>query len=350
MVRDTEEFTSISEQAAHWWVVFRDGGSPAQRLEFAQWIMRAPERVEAYLRVARVHAALSRTDLRWPKTPAAKLIQDALTSVQDPTPLPVRRIRPEKERPRLFSAPIGLGVALSLLLAIGVGWHVLSGPEQFQTQLGEQLTVRLGEGSRVTLNTDSKIAVRLQADRRIVDLLQGEALFEVAHDATRPFDVHVGKTLLRDLGTRFDVDRRPTRTVVTVVEGRVGIIATGSPGPSDRKFPELSEADRAIIGNDGSIKLQHGVSAAEATAWTRRSVVFRRRPMHEVAAEFNRYNREHIEIRSPALQAQEITGTFRSDDPKSFLAYIADIPGVHIAKDGRGGYVVTLEEPSAPRP
>jgi transmembrane sensor len=303
MVRDTEEFTSISEQAAHWWVVFRDGGSPAQRLEFAQWIMRAPERVEAYLRVARVHAALSRTDLRWPKTPAAKLIQDALTSVQDPTPLPVRRIRPEKERPRLFSAPIGLGVALSLLLAIGVGWHVLSGPEQFQTQLGEQLTVRLGEGSRVTLNTDSKIAVRLQADRRIVDLLQGEALFEVAHDATRPFDVHVGKTLLRDLGTRFDVDRR-----------------------------------------------QHGVSAAEATAWTRRSVVFRRRPMHEVAAEFNRYNREHIEIRSPALQAQEITGTFRSDDPKSFLAYIADIPGVHIAKDGRGGYVVTLEEPSAPRP
>lgn len=349
MTRENDELISISEQAAHWWVVFRGGeASPVERQEFAQWIVRAPERVEAYLRVARVHAALSRTDLRWPKTPAVALIRDALASPQDPTPLPIQRIRPEKPRNRR-PALVGLGLVASLLLAVGVGWRVLSGPEQFQTKFGEQLSVLLGDGSRVTLNTDSKIEVRLQADRRVIHLVQGEALFDVAHDAKRPFDVHVGKMILRDVGTRFDVDQRRAHTVVTVMEGQVRIIAAGSPGGSDAKLPELSATDRAIIDNEGSIKLEHGVKLGEAVAWTRRSVVFHRRPMGEVADEFNRYNHEHIEIRSPALQALEITGTFRADDLASFLAYIADIPGVHVAKDG-GRYLVTLEESRAPRP
>jgi transmembrane sensor len=131
---------------------------------------------------------------------------------------------------------------------------------------------------------------------------------------------------------------------VTVVEGRVAIVATGSHEGGDAGFPELSVSDRAIIDNKGALKIQHGVNEAEATAWTHRSLVFHRRPMAEVADEFNRYNRQHIEIRSPALQVQEITGTFRSDDPASFLAFIAGMAGVHVTEDGRGGYVITLEE------
>jgi len=330
------ELTSISEQAAHWWVVFRgNAASSADKREFAQWIVRAPERIEAYLRVARVHAAVSRTELQWPKTPAVTLIREAVASAQEPTPLPVQHTRPERISRRRFPALLGVGLMASVLLAVGVGWHVLSLSQHYSTGFGEQLSVELADGSRVTLNTGSSIEVRLRAGQRVVNLLQGEVLFEVAHDPKRPFDVHVGEAIFRDVGTRFDVDQRPGRTVVTVVEGRVEFLATGA---------ELSAGDRAIIDNKGALKLEHGVNAAEATAWTRRSLVFHRRPMSEVAEEFNRYNRRHIEIRSPALQAQEITGTFRSDDPASFLAFIAGIPGVHVNTDGSGGYVVTLED------
>jgi transmembrane sensor len=339
------ELTSISEQAAQWWVVFRENAaSSADKREFAQWIVRAPERVEAYLRVARVHAALSRADLQWPKTSAVALIREAVASKEEPTPLRVQQIRPERVPRRRFPALLGVGLMASLLLAVGLGWHVLSLSQHYSTGFGEQLSVVLADGSRVTLNTGSRIEVRLRADQRVINLLQGEALFEIAHDPKRPFDVHVGEAILRDVGTRFDVDQRSERTVVTVVEGRVAILATGPHEGGDVSFPELSASDRAIIDNKGTLELQHGVNALEATAWTRRSLVFHRRPMAEVAEEFNRYNRQRIEIRSPALQAQEITGTFRSDDPASFLAFIAGIPGVHVTDDGRGGYVVTLED------
>jgi transmembrane sensor len=345
MKSENDELTSISEQAAQWWVVFRgNAASAADKREFAQWVARAPERIEAYLRVARVHAALSRADLQWPKTSAAALIREALVAATEPTPLRVQQIRPERAPRRRLPALLGVAVMASLLVAVGLGWHFLSLSQHYSTGFGEQLSVVLADGSRVTLNTGSRIEVRLRADQRVVNLLQGEALFEVAHDPKRPFDVHVGETILRDVGTRFDVDQRPQRTVVTVVEGRVAIVATPSHAGGGASLPELSASDRAIIDNQGSVKLQQGVTEAEAIAWMRRSLVFHRRPMAEVAEEFNRYNRRRIEIRSPALQAQEITGTFRSDDPTSFLAFIASIPGVHVNEDGSGGYVVTLEE------
>ncbi len=95
--------------------------------------------------------------------------------------------------------------------------------------------------------------------------------------------------------------------------------------------------------------LQHGVNLAETTAWTQRQLVFQHRPLGEVADEFNRYAVGRIEIRSPALREQEVTGTFRSDDVASFIAVLAGVPGVHVADDGAGGYVVTSDESAAPR-
>ena len=342
MTRENEELTSIPDQAAHWWVVFRHGdASPAEKREFSEWVARAPERVEASLRVARVHAALSRSDVRWPDTSAEALIRDAKAAPEETVfPMPLRPVRNAEPR-RHFMTPIALGLAATLLVAVFISWVAWSRPEQFQTKVGEQRSVLLADGSRVTLNTASTIEVRMRADRRIIDLLKGEALFEVAHDAQRPFDVRVGNVVVRAVGTRFDVDRRATRTVVTVVEGRVAMVATSV-------LPVLSAGDRVVVDGAGSGKLQHGVDLTEATAWTQRQLVFRHRPLGEIAEEFSRYNVGRIEIRSPALREQEVTGTFRSDDVASFVAVLAGIPGVHVASDGSGGYVVNADESAAP--
>src|SRR5688572_32515924 len=78
MARENEDMTSIPDQAAHWWVVFRDGeATPAEKREFVEWVKRTPDSIEASLRVARVHAALSRGDVRWPQTSAEDLIREA---------------------------------------------------------------------------------------------------------------------------------------------------------------------------------------------------------------------------------------------------------------------------------
>jgi len=68
MAREKEDLTSMSQQAAYWWVTLRDvDAADDEKREFAEWVTHAPECVEACLRVARVHAAVSRRDVRWPQ-------------------------------------------------------------------------------------------------------------------------------------------------------------------------------------------------------------------------------------------------------------------------------------------
>lgn len=348
MTRENEDMTSISEQAAHWWVVLRDGDASAtEKREFVEWVTRAPDRVEACLRVARVHAAVSRGDVRWPQTSAETLIRDALAETEV-IPLHARSHRRLEESRRRPALQWAAGLAASVLLAACLAWWLsLSRPEQFQTKLGEQRSVLLADGSRVTLNTASTIEVRLEGDHRVVQLLQGEALFEVAHDPQRPFDVRTGDAVMRAVGTHFDVDRRATRTILTVVEGRVAVIAAGARGDH---LPVLSRGERVVIDSAGPGATQQGVNLTEAIAWTQRQLVFQRRPLGEVADEFNRYNAGRIEIRSTALRAQEVTGTFRSDDVASFVAVLAGIPGVRVVDDGAGGYLVTSDGSATPPP
>jgi len=338
MTRENE-VTPIPEQAEYWWVLLRDSdASTTDNREFVEWMKRSPERVEACLRVAQVHAAVSRADMRWPQTSAEDLVRAALAAPDDSVVLLGPHIRPqrEEERPRP-ALRWAAGLAASVLIAACLGWWLTFSPaEQFQTKVGEQRSVVLADGSRVTLNTASRIEVRLQENHRVVRLLQGEALFEVAQDKQRPFDVHLGNIAVRAVGTQFNIDRRAARTVVTVVEGRVAVVA-GAHG----KLPVLSVADQVTVDATGLSTLQRGVNLAEAIAWTQHQLVFKRRPLGEVAAEFNRYNVGQIEIRSAALRAEEVTGTFRTQDVESFLAVLAGIPGVQVAADGAGGYVVT---------
>ena len=347
MSHDNEELTSISQQAAHWWVGLHNvEASAAEKREFGEWVALAPECVEACLRIAQVHAAVSRADVRWPKTSVEDLVRNALAAPEESV-VPLRSHIPWKgheKREEGHSHPAlrwAAALAASVILAASLGgWFMLGRAEQFQTKVGEQHSVVLADGSRVTLNTASKIEVRLRAGHRDVKLLQGEALFEIAHDAQRPFDVYAGNVVVRAVGTRFDIDRRATRTTVTVVEGRVAMIAAGS---ATGTLPVLSARDRVIVDSAGHGAVEHNVNLAETTAWTQHQLVFHHRPLGEIADEFNRYNVGRIEIRSASLRKQEVTGTFRSNEVASFMAVLAGVPGAHVIEDGSGGYIVTSD-------
>jgi len=348
MVDENEDMKSITDQAAHWWVLFLDGhASAGEKREFVDWVVRAPEHVEASLRIAGTHKAVRRAELKWPADSAEALIREAKAATKEVVlSLPPGAIRWPAVKRRSWT-PVVVAVAASIVAVVCIGWYALFHREEFQTKVGEQRSVLLADGSRITLNTGSKIQVRMRSDRRIVDLIRGEALFEISHDARRPFDVRAANVTIEDLGTQFDVDRRATRTVVTVVEGRVSMVAQGS---GARPIDVLSGADRVVVDTTGSSRLEHGINLHEATAWTNRQLVFNRRPLAEIADEFNRYNAVQIEIRSPALGQRKVTGTFRSDDPASFVAVLSGIAGVHVARDGAGGYVITADDaPSGAR-
>jgi transmembrane sensor len=346
MTREKNLDPSTREQAAQAWETFHgtDEASATEHREFGAWAMRSPEHIEAYLRVARTMQALKSEDIRWPNTSAEELIREAkahtgqvVTTLRDEP-----AVQRPKQRPRV--APFAFAMAAALLVAIGVAWTVWLTPQTFETGFGEQRFVRLDDGSGITLNTASKIEVKLSKGHRVIRLLQGQALFDVAHDQSRPFDVYTGNSILRAVGTRFDVDVRSDRTTVTIVEGTVSLTHGLNEALPQGNTPLLHVSDRVVIDGAGPGTPEHNVRLDETTAWTRQQLVFNGRTLGDVADEFNRYNRESIVIDSTELRAEQITGVFKANDPASFLAFLANIPGVRISDDGKGHHVVTLDK------
>ena len=349
----------VTEQASWWWVLLSEGeATSADRRAFAEWVVRSPERVEAFLQAARVTLALKSDQTRWPDTPVDELIRTALESRGDVASLPAanRRETTRSDYPhessasnspkrRLTSMRLAAALGVITLAGIATGLYEYLSPQRFVTSIGEQRSVVLSDGSIVTLNTSSSVEVHMAADRRIVKLLAGEALFQVAHDTQRPFDVVAAETTVRAVGTQFDVDRRPARTTVTVVEGRVAVLTSrdGRRDGAGTPLPLEAGEQLTVSPQPGSRPVRADV--AVAIAWTQRKLVFEHRRLGEVAEEFNRYNRTVIEIRSEELRAQEVTGVFQANDPGSFLAFLARIPGVAVssAPDKRR-FIVTQED------
>jgi transmembrane sensor len=179
------------------------------------------------------------------------------------------------------------------------------------------------------LNTDSAATIRYGNKERLVVLNSGEADFEVAHDAARPFRVVAGSAQVIDIGTRFDVLLGRDATVVTVVEGRVAV----SPSRPEGREPSLQvAADQQITVADGVWPPAKpiAVDVQRATAWLHRQIVFDHTPLAKVAAEFNRYAPKPIEIMTPRLQKLAISGVFTTDDPAAFIAFLRSLDGVRV--------------------
>ncbi len=339
--RELETGITLSEQAAHWWVALHgDTVAAADKQAFAAWVARSPERIEAYLRMARLMGALHSPKVDWPDVPAATLVQEARSATAEIMPLAragveadaVREPRVRRPRMRLYSA-----LAAMVLVAAGTALFLHMNPQRYQTALGEQRSVLLEDGSLVMLNTSSQIEVDMQKERRVIRLLAGEALFQVAHEIGRPFEVHAGATTIRAVGTQFNVDRRMARTTVTVLEGRV-IVADQGVAESPGSY--LQSAERIVVTGAGLGARERIANVAPVTAWTQRQLVFERRLLGEVAEEFNRYNRRHIQIEDGVLANQRVTGVFQANDPASFMTFLKEIPGVRIQETEEGVRIV----------
>jgi transmembrane sensor len=358
---ELEPTASITEQANHWCILLNGGSATrADKIAFGDWVSRSPERVEAYIQAARLTKALRSKKVRWPDTPVDDLVREAketpaeVVSIFSP---PSSQAKP-KDRQGHRKPPHMLAFAATVLVAIAGTWVFLASSQRYTTAIGEQRSVVLSDGSVVTLNTSSSIRVKLTKATRTIQLLSGEALFQVAHDKGRPFDVVAGDTTVRAVGTQFNVDRRASSTTVTVVEGLVQVSTdpqANAPQSMERVSKAGEESDSPRTGS-GSIPVAAGegvtvsprvhpratpANVATVTAWTQRRLIFEHRPLGEVADEFNRYNRQAIRIGSAELRNQEVTGVFQANDPNSFLDFVAKIPGVKIERDADAANVVS---------
>jgi len=230
---------------------------------------------------------------------------------------------------RRFFWATAAAIALTIGTAGTVAYRYF-GAQLYETRIGEQRDVLLPDGSRMTLNTNTVVAVRYSRVGRRIELQRGEALFAVKHNVAQPFEVTAGQTLIRAVGTEFNVDRRPGGVTVSVLEGTVRISAV-TQGQSEAARPE-SAADsgalaRVTVTQGEALEFrahEHRVHTEKADlkridAWRARRLEFSDTPLGEAIEEFNRYSTTHIEVGTPELESVRISGIFRTGDAAGFL-------------------------------
>jgi len=328
---------AIIAEASSWFIEFRAGDVDGDaRARFIEWLRRSPEHIHAYLEIAGVWAELPTSD------PEGKIDIEALIARARGEP-DVIALSPD--RPRSAPAPSAVkpytswwgsrrsAVALAAVVLLAVAAVVFLGRDKsggsYSTGIGEQRTVQLVDGSTVELNARSAIQVRLTEHQRDVTLLEGQALFRVAKDKLRPFVVRAGDAQVRAVGTAFDVYKKQTATVVTVVEGRVETYEeSDSPGTA---AIVLSAGEQLTV-------LPHTVTkptrtdTSVATAWVQKRLIFEETPLSDVAEEFNRYNRRPLTIDDSELEKLRISGVYSSTDPASLINFLRSQNSIQVVE------------------
>jgi len=328
--------TQIYEEACEWFIECRSGDlDAASQAEFDRWLRNSPEHQSAYLEIAAIWNEGPTLDPanRWDlDTLTAQAAADTgnVVALQRPAGLatdPPRLVgdgtatsSPTSAAPVVRRRNLVAIAASILLVATGFAAYVLIPRDVYSTTLGEQRSLALHDGSTIQLNSLSKVRVRYTEHERTIELLQGQALFHVAKDSTRPFIVYSGPTRVTAVGTQFDVYRKTGDTIVTVIEGRVAIRAL-----------LLAAGEQVTVTPQATRRTLHP-NVASATAWTQRQLVFDSASLVDVASEFNRYNERKLVIDPSALGALHISGVFSSTDPASLIRFLRDRPGLRVTE------------------
>lgn len=234
-------------------------------------------------------------------------------------------------------------LAASAVLAIGVSSFYLFKPDanEFRTAVGGLTTVPVADGSRITLNTDSRIRVDLTDAERRVQLEQGEAYFEVAKDPSRPFVVAAGNHSVTAVGTAFSVRREGDDVRVNVTEGTVKVSASRG---NSRASKTLRAGEEGVLLTAGSIAeskddavlvQKTGIAEIEqGLTWRSGTLTFRQTPLADAIAEFNRYNGRKIIIEDAAIARIEVGGVFRATSIDPFIYLLQSRFRVTVTEDG----------------
>lgn len=254
----------------------------------------------------------------------------------------VAHLAPAPMRPRSLIGGFGwLPVALAaslLMLVIAVG-AFLSWPgsatfqeAHFQTPRDVIRSIRLADGSNVTLAGASAVSISFGEKTRSVRLLSGEALFAVAPDAARTFTVQTQNGTTTAIGTAFNVHRGAGDTTVTVLHGRVEVVASGH-GYNSRAT--LDRAMEVRYSRDGEMSAIRRVDLEAIASWRRGEFRFADAPLASVVEDLNRYSAKPIILDDPALRQMTISGVVTADGILEWLGSLPAIADVQIVETSR---------------
>lgn len=299
----------IDAKAAEW-VAREDRGalSPEETAERDAWLSADTRHLGAY---ARMRAIMLRCE---------RLYRGEQATDRHVTARPAWRPGPWPLRIAAALAAVALTLGTWTYLDRAVGTH--------STRLGEVLRVPLEDGSIITMNTETRVRVSFDARGRNIELLRGEAMFDVAKDKQRPFTVKAGDARVVAVGTSFQVRRSPHAVSVLVREGIVKV------SEGDARTLQLLANDKAWM-PERSRPLVSRVDSAEvnrALAWRDGMIAFNGQSMEDVSREFARYSPIRIRIDDPQVARLRVIGLFSATDPIGFSRAAAQSMGLEVSQ------------------
>lgn len=384
MKHTEDDLIRVSHEAAMWLLRLEEDESVQTRAEFDRWIRQGPvyleefyfaqmmfaelDRLDSSFRLGLVHSLDSVVEFPSSSTNSVSPQCPAFDEQQKPFGL---KTRATHAKPSWMQPGWLWGLAASIVIAVALLSAVVPSRSVYATETGSQESIKLEDGSVIHLNTNSKAAVRFSNAVREVRLLRGEALFDVAHDATRPFIVVSGDVRLRAVGTRFNVYQRGAdQTRVSVLDGIVQVsvraecseltlpcseedlvsapspVGTSVPRQGSRGVIRLAAGDEAAIVGSKIVK-EMKPDVARAVAWRARRLVFSGNSIAEIANEFNRYSKRQIRVEGQLIRERRMTAVFDADDPSPLIDFLTSDPAVEVIRGQREILIRPRERPES---
>lgn len=302
--------TDIHDAATAWVVRADRGLTLDERRQMDAWLAADPRHEGAFIRA----------QAAWQLTCQSEIAGAAIVETQPA--LPSRR--------RALAWGVG-AIAASMAAYFGaMHWMGF----RYATEIGEVSQKTLADGSVVALDTASAIAARFDETSRKLRLERGQALFDVAKDATRPFIVEAGPIRVRAIGTAFIVRRFATAADVVVTEGTVAVWNVARP---QARVMLTAGQSAHLADGEGARAEPHAMTLEQLnqrTAWRTGQIVLSGETLGYAASEFNRYNTDKIEIADDALAMKTLAGGFRASDPHGFATMVAALLRAKVHKSG----------------
>ncbi len=321
----------IDRQASLWLIrIEEDGLDPTGRRAFDAWLSEDPRHAAAY------------EDMRltWNDIPELGPGLTGLDGLPGVAPLHERRGR--GGRPALAFGAAAAAAAAAVVIAVLPASGLLTG-ESYRTGLSEMRIVSLADGSSVTLGPRSAISVRYTAGERRIRLARGEAFFDVVHNPSRPFVVEAGPSVVRDVGTKFDIDMARATVRVAVTEGMVQISRSGAaPGATLSFVAAGHRADLARAPARGDMDTAKVVElpAQSGGAWREGRLVFDDVRLADVVADLNRYYGPGVRLADGAIGDLRVTASFKTSEVPAFMGALSATLPVQASEADGGRFLV----------
>jgi transmembrane sensor len=305
-----------------------------------------PVRAEAAVWLARLHSDHRSADVErgfrawFAADPLHAAAFERMTQSWEAT----RALRSEQiSRPSADAASRGRGTRRAAFIALAAsiaalsvagGWFLGSSREAvhapvIETALGERRSLVLADGSKVVLNTDSRIEVAFDSKARRIRLERGQARFDVAKAAGRPFIVSAGGKSIVALGTAFDVRWTDAKLSVVLFEGRVSVSSGGGVPLLNPKVAVTLEPGNRAQFERSAVTVRPVGRLEREEAWVGGRAVFEGTPLSEAIAEMNRYTHRRLQLTDPAIGQWRISGTFSVEDVDAFARSLSDLLPLH---------------------